>query len=183
MSLLKDNLERNTVYNDGRKPTQSTSASDGPNQQVHVHSLDWVSVAQDPDAEHSDPVFLQLEYLGGADLILLSDVIYGATQPAWDALLVLLNKFCDQKQRLQPGQVHDDESTACIETAQSHRRTNPIILLAYTQRRRDMSPQDEARFFAMVQAAGMETVLIPSTCIPNGEKYMLTSLFELRLAD
>ena len=55
-----------------------------------------------------------------------------------------------------------------------------LVLLGYTQRRRDMSPKDEARFFSMVKAAGMEAVLIPSTSIPHSEKYMLTSLFELR---
>jgi len=43
-----------------------------------------------------------------------------------------------------------------------------------------MSPEDEACFFALVKAFGMEAVLIPSNFIPHAEKYMLTSLFELR---
>jgi len=177
LSLLGENLERNTI-NDvlATRPTE---------QQVHVHSLDWVDVANDPDAERSHPVFLELESLGGADVILLSDVVYGATQPAWDALLVLVNKFCAQQQRLRVGPVNCDENNATKlkKGAQYERPANPVVLLGYTQRRRDMSPQDEARFFAMVRGAGMEAVLIPLTSIPNCEKYMLTSLFELRLIE
>ncbi|KAL7533105.1 hypothetical protein ACHAXR_007944 [Thalassiosira sp. AJA248-18] len=175
LTLLKDNLRRNS------NPTNNLSAKQ--QQEVHIHSLDWMAVANDPTAEASHPVFVQLESLGGADLILLSDVIYGATQPAWEALLTLLNKF-----RVQRRRIFDDSTTTTTtdytKTVQTERGAEdsscPLVLLGYTQRRRDMSPQDEARFFAMLQAAGMEAVLIPSTRIPHGEKYMLTSLFELR---
>ncbi|KAL7431309.1 hypothetical protein ACHAXH_003015 [Discostella pseudostelligera] len=159
LSLLKENLQRN----------QSSK------QQVHVHSLDWVTVASDSNAEYTHPAFVQLESLSGVDLILLSDVIYGATQSSWDALLVLLNKLRSQRHRLRV-----EQSRALRRYSSS---VNPIVLLGYTQRRRDMTPQDEARFFAKVHAARMEAVLIPSTCIPHGEKYMLTSLFELRWDD
>lgn len=176
LSLLKENLQRNRII-----PNDDDSLETQKQHEVHVHSLDWLRVANDPSAESSHPVFLQLESLGGADLILLSDVIYGATQPAWDALLVLLNEFQSQGRRLGcSGQLRDEEGD---DTTMHTNRTpseDTIVLLGYTQRRRDMSPQDEARFFAMVQAAGMEAVLIPSTSIPHSEKYMLTSLFELR---
>jgi hypothetical protein len=154
LSLLKENLKRNqSTYHPSK-------------QQVHAHSLDWATVASDPNAHHTHPVFVQLESISGVDLIVLSDVIYGATQPSWGALLVLLNKLRSQRHRLR--------SEPC---------GDPIVLLGYTQRRRDMSPLDEARFFAKVKAAGMEAVLIPSSSIPHGEKYMLTSLFELRWVD
>ena len=177
LTLLKENLQRNQIHDDSLESAQSPSSENNPSkQQVHVHSLDWVTVANDPQAESSHPVFLQLESLGGADLILLSDVIFGATQPAWNALLTLLNKVCAQRRRIRLGQVNEDEFDATGTDA-------PLVFLGYTQRRRDMSPQDEARFFAMVQAAGMEAVLIPSTRIPNGEKYMMTSLFQLRWVD
>lgn len=145
--LLKENLDRNQM--------QSSN-----NQQVHVHSLDWMKAANDPTAENCHSVFVQLESLGGADMIILSDVIYGATSLVWDHLLVLLNKFCAQRRRLSA--------------------KDPIVLLGYTQRRRDMSPKDEATFFAKIKSAGMEAVLIPASSIPHSEKYMLTSLFELR---
>ncbi len=141
LSLLNENLQRNKASS---------------KQQLQVHSLDWKTVASD------HPLFLQLEFLSGVNLILLSDVIYGATQPSWDALLVLLNKFRCQSRRLRVSSV------------------DPIVLLGYTQRRRDMTPKDEARFFAAMKAAGIEAVLIPFRCIPHGEKYMLTSLFKLR---
>ena len=57
---------------------------------------------------------------------------------------------------------------------------DPLVLLGYTQRRRDMSPQDEAEFFTLVRKAGMKAVLVPPDRIPHGETYMLTTLFELR---
>ena len=87
--------------------------------------------------------------------------------------MILLNKFCVQRRRLD----NDDNIST---NTQSDRINDPIVLLGYTQRRRDMSPEDEARFFALVKAFGMEAVLIPSNFIPHAEKYMLTSLFELR---
>ena len=192
VALLKENLERNkqlheSTLNVDKVEDEPTSKSK-QQQQMHVHSLDWVIAANDPQVESSHPVFVALESLGGADLVILSDVIYGATQPAWDTLLTLLNKFNAQKKRLCStghqlvvDQNNDSYTTTNTGQAQTiENRTSPIVLLGYTQRRRDMSPQDEARFFAMLQAAGMEAVLIPSTEIPNGEKYMLTSLFELR---
>ena len=92
----------------------------------------------------------------------------------WEALLILLSKFCEQRRRL----VNDTDNISI--NTQSDRNNDPIVLLGYTQRRRDMSPLDEARFFALVKAFGMEAVLIPSNHIPHSDKYMLTSLFELR---
>lgn len=175
IQLLKENLERNAPVLDQHTERQ---------QQISVHPLDWVAVANDNQAETCHPVFLQLESLGGTDLILLSDAIYGATQPAWESLLILLNKFCAQRQRLFSERVDEDSGSLLAteeDITQSDSTACPIVLLGYTQRRRDMSPQDEARFFAVVKAAGMEAVLIPSTSIPKiCEKYMLTSLFELR---
>lgn len=155
LALLKDNLQRNRLQTTSSAQTQST----------HVHSLDWMAVANDPRADRSHPVFLQLEALGGADLILLSDVVYGATQPAWQALLTLLNKVCAQRRRLGP----PNTNSFALDGME-----NPLVLLGYTQRRRDVSAQEEARFFGMVQAAGMEAVLIPATRVPHGEKYLLT---------
>ena len=192
VALLKENLERNKQLHEStvnvHKVEDEPTSKSKQQQQIHVHSLDWVIAANDPQVESSHPVFVALESLGGADLVILSDVIYGATQPAWDTLLTLLNKFNAQKKRLCStghqlvvDQNNDSYTTTNTGQAQTiENRTSPIVLLGYTQRRRDMSPQDEARFFAMLQAAGMEAVLIPSTEIPNGEKYMLTSLFELR---
>ena len=161
LKLLKENLQRNHMHSS--------------KQHIHVHSLDWMDVTNDTTAIKSHPVFIQLESLGGADLILLSDVIYGGTKPTWNALIVLLNKLRAQRQRFCLKSSKDNKDDAIIQ-----RTDMPLVLLGYTQRRRDMSPKDEARFFSMVKAAGMEAVLIPSTSIPHSEKYMLTSLFELR---
>mmetsp|Transcript_19300 Transcript_19300/g.36047 ORF Transcript_19300/g.36047 Transcript_19300/m.36047 type:complete len:457 (+) Transcript_19300:171-1541(+) len=185
LALLKDNLRRNRIRNDDddhRRPRSPPRA--------HVHSLDWVATADDPLAESSHPVFSRLESPddggddgdGGADLILLSDVIYGATKPAWSALLTLLCKFRAQRRRIRSakrGGNSNDEDRGDND-GDNDDNDDPLVLLGYTQRRRDMSPRDEALFFAMVREAGMEVALVPSTSIPNGEKYLLTSLFRLR---
>lgn len=179
--LLEENLIRNQMRNNLRDSIsrQSNSQRDeGEKQKIIVRSLDWVAAADDPNAEFNQPLFSNLVSLGGADLILLSDVVYGATQPAWDALLTLLNKFRDQRQKLFQSKkdvikrVRFDGSITPV--------GDPLVLLGYTQRRRDMSPQDEAVFFKMLYDAGMEAALIPTHLIPHGEKYMLTTLFELR---
>ncbi|KAL7555215.1 hypothetical protein ACHAWF_018960 [Thalassiosira exigua] len=170
--LLKENLRKNHAH---------CNDEDASKQHLHAHALDWTTAAKDPRSVSSHPVFLDLESRGGADLILLSDVIYGATQPAWGDLLRLLNMFRDQRRRIRCGEGELNATTSCTNCNPSVKATDPIVLLGYTQRRRDMSPQDEARFFALLDAAGMDSpTLIPSTQIPHGDKYMLTSLFELR---
>jgi len=177
LKLLEENLIRNQNGNKLRESISCDQIKD-EKQKVIVHSLDWVAAADDPNAEFNQPVFSSLVSLGGADLILLSDVVYGATQPAWDALLTLLNKFRDQRQKLC------QSKTDVIERVRFDGSITPVgdplALLGYTQRRRDMSPRDEAVFFKLLYDAGMEAVLIPPRRIPNGENYMLTTLFELR---
>ncbi|KAL7469813.1 hypothetical protein ACHAXS_010076 [Conticribra weissflogii] len=189
LKLLEENLIRNKMGKSWRDSTSCQSDSHpveesqedkikDKKQKICVRSLEWVAAADDPDAKYNQPVFSDLESLGGADLILLSDVIYGATQPAWDALLILLNRFRDQRQKNYKSKkevidrVRFDGSITPV--------GDPLVLLGYTQRRRDMSPHDEALFFKKLLLAGMEAVMIPSHRIPKGEKYMLTTLFELR---
>ena len=78
LQLLKENLERNKHSEE---------------QKIHVHSLDWMAAATDSNAEKTHPVFLELEPLGGADLILLSDVIYGATELVVSRLRIFCHVF------------------------------------------------------------------------------------------
>ena len=78
LQLLKENLERNKHSEE---------------QQIHVHSLDWMTAASDSNSERTHPVFLELESLGGADLILLSDVIYGATESVVSRLRTICIAF------------------------------------------------------------------------------------------
>ena len=151
--LLEGNLRRNC--ND--------------NGEISVHTLDWIAAAEQADIT-TNPVFIDLEEYDGADLVMLSDVIYSATKPAWKSLIVLLEKLRSQRMRLQ------GKSPVTLE----RKLGDPLVLLSYTQRRRDMSPQDEAEFFTMLRKAGMEAVLVPSGKIPHGETYMLTTLFKLR---
>ena len=66
LTLLEENLRRNHV------PCNEKSGD------ISVHTLDWVAAQQSDIA--ANPVFI-----GGADLIILSDVIYSATKPAWKA--------------------------------------------------------------------------------------------------
>jgi len=76
LQLLKENLPKHSEK-----------------QQIHVHSLDWMAAASDSNAEKTHPVFLELESLGGADLILLSDVIYGATESVVSRLRTICIAF------------------------------------------------------------------------------------------
>lgn len=137
------------------KPAGFSSASS-----YYVESLEWISAAESINLH---PVYEKLECLGGADIIALSDVIYKATEPAWASLIAIVKAFRTQKLRLcKDGDI------------------DQVILLGYTHRRRDMSRQDEAKFFAMCMSAGFKVELIHSHDIPNSEKYMLTSLFQLK---
>ena len=157
LTLLEENLRRNHV-------TCNETGGD-----ITVHTLDWVAAQQSDIA--ANPVFVQLEKYGGADLIILSDVIYSATKPAWKALINLLGKLRAQRRILMKNS---------MDAADTLPAADPLILLGYTQRRRDMSPQEESEFFTMLQEAGMEAVMVPPDQIPHGEKFMLTVIFELR---
>jgi predicted nicotinamide N-methyase len=160
--LLEENLRRNCDDNGS----------------ISVHSLDWIAAAEQADIT-TNPVFVELEKYAGVDLVMLSDVVYSATKPGWKALIVLLEKLRSQRMRLIQG-----KSPAIVERkrcdATDTPASDPLVLLSYTQRRRDMSPQDEAEFFTLLREAGMEAVLVPSSHIPHGQTYMLTALFELR---
>mmetsp|Transcript_730 Transcript_730/g.969 ORF Transcript_730/g.969 Transcript_730/m.969 type:complete len:346 (+) Transcript_730:94-1131(+) len=157
--LLEENLRRNCNDDDGC---------------ISVHVLDWIAAAE----QDTNPVFEELEKYGGPDLVILSDVIYSATKPAWKALIVLLQKLRSQRMRLQSRNTASVERKRCDLT--NTPAGDPYVLLSYTQRRRDMSPQDEAEFFTILRNAGMEAVLVQPSQIPNGETYMLTTLLELR---
>jgi hypothetical protein len=159
--LLEENLKRNCNDNGG----------------ISVHSLDWFDAADLADVT-TNPVFLELEKYAGVDLVMLSDVIYSATKPAWKALVVLLEQLRSQRMHLQMRSPANVKRKRCDGTDTP--ASDPLVLLSYTQRRRDMSPRDEAEFFTLIQNAGMEAVLVPSGHIPHGQTYMLTTLFELR---
>ena len=151
--LLEENLERN-CKKDSR---------------ISVHSLDWIASAEQADIT-TNPVFSEIEGYGGVDLIMLSDVIYSATKPAWGAVIVLLEKLRIQRKNVEKKPL--DSTDAPV--------GDPLVLLSYTQRRRDMSAQDEAEFFALLRESGMEADMVPSSQIPHGDTYMLTTLFKLR---
>lgn len=164
--LLDENLRRNCNDDSGC---------------ISVHFLDWIAAADQQADIATNPVFEKLEMYGGPDLVILSDVIYSATKPAWKALIVLLQKLRSQRMRLQCSNTASVDRIRCDST--NTPAGDPYVLLSYTQRRRDMSPQDEAAFFADLRNAGMEAVMVPPSHIPNGETYMLTTLLELRWAN
>ena len=172
LSLLEENLRSNL----------GGPAAGGGDGDWKAHSLDWSNVAGDPDAERNHPAFVALERLGGADLVLLSDLVFGATRPAWGALLSLLNRIREQRRGLVLEAGGGCTAGRGITRADGTRApdTDPLVILGYTQRRRDMSAEDEGRFFAMVRAAGMEACPIPFDQVPKGEERLLTTLFELR---
>mmetsp|Transcript_17213 Transcript_17213/g.34509 ORF Transcript_17213/g.34509 Transcript_17213/m.34509 type:complete len:439 (-) Transcript_17213:2503-3819(-) len=165
-------VERPVVGGDRSGEERGSKQNSG---RVIVHSLDWSS-----DLE---PSFLNLfgDVTGGPDLIIASDVVYGATRRSWPGLIALLVKLRDCRRR----------SASRSSTKSSRQRltyydgtepsgSDPIILLGYTQRRRDMSAEEEGRFFSMVREAGMEARPIPPYLVPNSDTRILTTVFELR---
>ena len=57
---------------------------------------------------------------------------------------------------------------------------DPLVLLGYTHRRRNLSLKEESDFFQILHQAGMEAVPIPADLVPNSDERLLTMLFELR---
>jgi len=186
LSLLEENLRSNL-------PEGSTMGAGGEDgQQVHVELLDWSDFDSSKREQDSDrhPVLAHLEECGGrgADLIILSDVVYGATRAGWGPLLRTVNGLRDHRRRrrllaseseVPPGRASrillDDGTVAPCGDSK-----DPLVLLGYTQRRRDMSAEEEGLFFAMVKRAGMEARPIPSRLVPHSDERILTTVFELR---
>ena len=189
LPLLQQNIQENIIDmdNDDDTNTSRNEVEDEVEQEqqqvIKLESLDW-TISQ--NELETTSTFKALETLGGADVIIMSDLIYNATQPLWSNLLNIVNCLRDQKRRIvhereQERDVNDDKGSESNHNVCDNDNDNdPIVLLGYTQRRRDMTPDEEGLFFAMVkQQFGMEVYQIPFTDIPNSDKRIMTSIFQL----
>lgn len=178
LPLLRDNLQQNgatatTVNNNNNTTTTQVQQE----QVLQVLPLNWtragpndfplVAVPDDNPQQQAGivhPVWLALQKEGGADLILLSDVVYHATRPSWPGLIHVLQSLRQQTRSLRG---HD-----------------PTVLLSYTQRRRDMTAHQEGQFFAAMRRAGMQAKPmigspIASTTLVQDQQFPLTVVMEI----
>lgn len=143
-----------------------------------VHTLDWAN----HEAEQANPQQQyqqkQLQALA-PDLIIASDVIWNATRPVWDDFLSLLNRL--RENRRQQRHHKDTHSTTLPRhdgTPTPH--SDPLVLMGYTQRRLDMTADQEGHFFALLRRYGMEHCVLPASVAPYSDRWPLTVLMELR---
>lgn len=128
------------------------------NHTLQVQELDW--------AQFDDSVL-------APDLILASDVVYNGTRPYWRDLLSLLNRLRENRRRQwQEGMV----SLPCgnIDTS-----TDPLVLMGYTQRRLDMTQEQEGEFYALLSRYGMKVTTLPPDLAPYSDHWPLTVLWKL----
>ena len=119
---------------------------------VLVRELDWTY----PNDE--------LEQELAPDLIIASDVIWNATRPSWPDLFALLSRLRRNRRQLQDEKDH----------------TNPMVLMGYTQRRLDMTVDEEKEFFDLLRKNGLQAKPIPSAASDN---WPLTVVYELSWVD
>ena len=167
LPLLTTNLEKNLAAQ--KNNSNTLQAKDGT---VRVQSLNWT------DDLGLHPELVEFD----ADLIVASDLIYKDTQPAWEALVSLLDRLRDEKKKRNAL-----VSTTTTATSNLIRfdgtptpPDDPLVLLGYTHRRRNLSVREERDFFAMLRKSGIRPVPIPHDLVPNSEQRIMTTLFELR---
>jgi Lysine methyltransferase len=201
--LLEKNVRRNNVLvasSLSSSPSSSSSSSPSVDQPqasflkrddesgaavIAIESLDWTS---SPDQVRA----LATKY-PPADLIVASDLVYAQTRPVWKDLLSTINQLRSSWQQQQPKRQETTTTTSGAQlTAQERRQPlerfdgtfssdgDPLVILGYTQRRRNLDIQGEREFFSLLHEVGMEAVMIPMDQVPNSDKRLLTILFELR---
>ena len=175
--LLQQNMQQNMKIITNAANISDTCIHTTEHQQViQIESLDW---KMDPSELYDTATIQTLRRLGGADMIIMSDLIYNATQPSWSDLLTIVKVLREQKRQIEYESRERDGWTNDNDNGKDN-IDDPIVLLGYTQRRRDMTPDEEGLFFAMAkQQYGMEVHQIPFTEIPNSDKRIMTSIFQL----
>ena len=165
ISLLKSNIHQNI----------NTGASN-----IRVQSLNW-----NDDLSLHPGLAVCLP-----DLIIASDLVYKDTRPAWSAFVSFVNQLRFERLKLSNNGAGSKDGAGSIKNdcnkpllrfdGTISPQTDPLVLLGYTHRRRNLAVEEEREFFAMLSQAGMEACPIPSKLIPNSEERLLTTLFELR---
>lgn len=183
LPLLEKNARRNNLFvasSSSSDQQQSLSFFQKEEEKgcIAIESLDWTASL--------DQVQALASRYPPADLIVASDLIYAQTRPVWKDLLVVMNQLRSSwknetatgeasttMQKHQPLERFDGTYSSC-------NVYDPLVLLGYTQRRRNLDLQGEREFFALLREMGMEAVMIPMDQVPNSDKRLLTILFELR---
>ena len=131
-------------------------------EKVQVQSLDWNN--------HGTPI-IDGPY---PDLILASDLIYKDTRPSWSALAKLLGRLQRPSNHQRVQRRFDGRTTGTCD---------PLILLGYTHRSRNLSLEEQREFFRLLDREGIYAHPIPNDKIPGCEERILTTIFELRSKD
>ena len=119
---------------------------------VTIETLDWANPNQ------------ELAQTLAPDVIVASDIIWNATQPVWEDLLSLLGQMRENYHRRYSNQNRD-----------------PWVILGYTQRRLDMTLEEEQQFFRLLDSVGMEARTLADA--NYSDHWPLTVLMELRWKD
>lgn len=119
---------------------------------VSIEALDWANSKE------------ELAQTLAPDVIVASDLIWNATRPVWEDLVSLLCQLRKNYHRQQENQNRD-----------------PWVIMGYTQRRLDMTLEEERHFFRLLERFGMEARTLPDT--NYSEHWPLTVLMELRWKD
>lgn len=119
---------------------------------VSVEELDWT--------KPRDELVQEL----APDLIIASDVIWNATRQSWPDLFALLNRLRSNRRG----------------TEDERKNTDPMVLMGYTQRRLDMTVNEEKTFFDLLRKNGLEAKPMPSVASDN---WPLTVVYEMSWVD
>lgn len=109
------------------------------------------------------------------DLVLASDVVYKGTRPHWRGFLEVLDRLRENRRRRQKG----NTTTATTSLPTSTSSTDPLVLVGYTQRRLDMTREEEGEFLALVRCYGMRVTPLPPHLAPYSDHWPLTVLWKL----
>ena len=145
-------------------------------EQVNVQSFNWTDdLSLHPDLVRFEP-----------DLIVASDLIYKDTKPAWGALVYLLSRLRASRQQRQRKREENNNKEPYSITRFDGTRTppsDPLVLLGYTHRSRNLAVEEEREFFKLLRRTGIDAYPIPHDLVPNSDQRVLTTLFELRYID
>ena len=161
--------------------TQQPTTHDHP--RVSIETLDWAHPQED-----------LIEALA-PDLIIASDVVWNATRPIWPEFLSVLCRLRhNYVQKNKKKHRQNDSSPSPLSptttiagegggdtTPSGSTSKSPLVLMGYTQRRLDMSLEDERHFFNLLRSFGMQGRALPDAT--NSDHWPLTVLLELQWVD
>mmetsp|Transcript_10954 Transcript_10954/g.16136 ORF Transcript_10954/g.16136 Transcript_10954/m.16136 type:complete len:323 (+) Transcript_10954:30-998(+) len=155
LPLLKKNVQTNfdcddSVHNNG----------------VRVHTLDW-----NDDIDQHPPDLVD------TDIIVASELIYKDTKPYWSTLISFLRRLRSRR-RSKNNFSQKEGKLSYFDETPTH--GDPLVLLGYTLRSRNLAIKEAREFFAMLRQNGFEVCPVPHNLVPNSENRVLTTLFELR---